>query len=64
MLNDGQDRCEVCGVLDGKDVRLDMCDGCKISLFCSGKYKFIEVYLRGWSLYYRTPFIWGLMFNL
>ena len=40
-LNDGQDRCEVCGVLDGKDVRLDMCDGCKISLFCSGKYKYI-----------------------
>ena len=41
MLNDGQDRCEVCGALDGKDVRLDMCDGCKMSLFCSGKYKFI-----------------------
>ena len=35
VINDGQDRCEVCGVLDGKDKQLNICDGCKLSLFCS-----------------------------
>ena len=34
-LNDGQDRCEVCGRLDSKDKQLSICNGCKLSLFCS-----------------------------
>ena len=35
VINDGQDRCEVCGALDSKDKQLTICDGCKLSLFCS-----------------------------
>jgi len=36
-LNDGQDRCEVCGALDSKDKQLSICNGCKLSLFCSAR---------------------------
>ena len=35
VINDGQDRCEVCGALDSKDKQLNICNGCKLSLFCS-----------------------------
>ena len=35
VINDGQDRCEVCGALDSKDKQLNICNGCKQSLFCS-----------------------------
>ena len=35
VINDGQDRCEVCGALDSKDKKLNICNGCKLSLFCS-----------------------------
>jgi len=34
-LNDGQDRCEVCGALDSKYKQLNICNGCKLSIFCS-----------------------------
>jgi len=35
LMNDGQDRCEVCGALDSKDKQLNICNDCKLSLFCS-----------------------------
>jgi len=35
VINDGQDRCEVYGTLDSKDKQLNICNGCKLSLFCS-----------------------------
>ena len=37
MLNDGRDRCEVCGMTNSKEKQLHICNACKLSLFCSRK---------------------------
>ena len=35
MLDDGRDRCEICGVTNNKEKQLHLSNGCRISLYCS-----------------------------
>ena len=35
--DDGRPRCEVCGITNSKTKQLHICNGCKVSLFCSKK---------------------------